>query len=425
MMRIDSRFTQGREVFRRLNPTRYVEPGTLASPFVITRAQAAGVESAALGSDGVTWNTFGADTARFFDTSQALGMEPQVVNRVSNPRFEGFVAGNPGTVPANWPTFTGAHSGMQREIVGTGTVNGLPYVDIRYFGTPTATTGITISSNNTTTTVGSRINTSAFFALVGGSTDNIGSAILRNSAEAGTTPITLGPTLTRVFNSRVLTGTAQNLTIRITYAQINVPTDFTMRIAAPQSINLAVSLPFTPVLPPVGTPAASTRGVDNVSGPLTDFGIGDSGACTVLWAGSFFATNTGTQQTIVGIDDNTGNNRFELRIGQLGQPEGLIANNNVQTPFEVPLGFVPANSPIKAGMSVDGNGRLAIVYNGIGNNIAASAIGGVTSGMLTLRLGGSDTTAERSMIGQTNALYVSPTPLTDAELSAAVAAFTF
>ena len=179
----------------------------------------------------------------------------------------------------------------------------------------------------------------------------------------------------------------------------------------------------TPILPPVSTPGASTRGTDIVAATTAALGIGGNGACTILWAGSFFATNTGTQQSIVGIDDNTANNRFELRVGRLGQPEGLIANNNVQTPFEVPLGFVPANSPIKAGMSVNGNGRLAIVYNGIGNNIAASAIGGVTSGMLTLRLGGSGTTAARPMIGQTNALYISPTPMTDADLALAVATF--
>jgi hypothetical protein len=384
------------------------------------------VESSGLGSDGVTWNLYGADTARFFDTSQALGIEIQVVNRVSNPRFEGFVAGNPGTVPANWPTFTGAHSGMQREIVGTGTVNGLPYVDIRYFGTPTATTGITISSNNTTTTVGSRINTSAFFALVGGSTDNIGSAILRNSAEAGTTPITLGPTLTRVFNSRVLTGTAQNFTIRITYAQIDVPTDFTMRIAAPQSINLVVPLPFTPVLPPVGTPAASTRGTDIVSATTADLGIGDNGACTVLWAGSFFASNfsasTGASQIIASIEDNTATQRCEIRLGNLGFPQ--INRSFVTGETATALGQAPVvpGQLLRGGMSIYGDGRASAVFAGYNNSAPISVSGVATSGNTHLRHG-MNSIGSRPLLGQTNALYVSPTPMTDADLALAVATF--
>jgi hypothetical protein len=426
MMRIDSRFTQGREVFRRLNPTRYVEPGTLASPFTITRAQTTGVQSTAPGSDGVTWNTFGADTARFFGTSQALGIELQRVNRIRNPRGEGGT-----TSPTNWSVFSAG--GLTTSIAGRGTADGRDYVDLRVNGTTTSTFRVQVfDSTAASVTAGQPSVGSVWVSLVGGSLANITAnyIVLRWSA-GGTsfTQYTPTTTPTRV----IVTGTAPTgaTTAFLSYDFVfasGAAIDVTLRFSWPQ-LETNSAFASTPILPPVGAPAASTRGTDIVSATTADLGIGDNGACTVLWAGSFFATNTGGQQTILAIDDNVASpDRFEVRIGRTGEPEALIAIDGVVTQsvglFDMGI-TVPINTITKVGMVLDGTGRISAVFNGYNNNIALSTSGGVTSGLSRFRLGGSGTTAVRPMIGQTNALYVSPTPLTDAELSAAVAAFTF
>ena len=48
----------------------------------------------------------------------------------------GAVAGSPGTLPTNWSS---SGSGLTRQSVATGTLNGIPYVDIRVSGTATNT----------------------------------------------------------------------------------------------------------------------------------------------------------------------------------------------------------------------------------------------------------------------------------------------
>jgi len=47
------------------------------------------------------------------------------------------VAGTPGTLPTNWGV--SAPAGLATSVVGLGTENGLPYVDLRINGTATGT----------------------------------------------------------------------------------------------------------------------------------------------------------------------------------------------------------------------------------------------------------------------------------------------
>lgn len=57
--------------------------------------------------------------------------------RSATPTGLGAAAGTPGAMPINW-SVAGLLNGITRSIVGTGTENGIPYVDIRFAGTATS-----------------------------------------------------------------------------------------------------------------------------------------------------------------------------------------------------------------------------------------------------------------------------------------------
>ncbi|HYF08508.1 MAG TPA: hypothetical protein VD970_12865, partial [Acetobacteraceae bacterium] len=62
--------------------------------------------------------------------------EPASTNEVRNPRAEGAVAGTPGMLPTHWSS-GGGQDGVNlfHQVVGTGTEDGIPYIDLRLFGT--------------------------------------------------------------------------------------------------------------------------------------------------------------------------------------------------------------------------------------------------------------------------------------------------
>src|SRR5262249_3631266 len=79
----------------------------------------------------------GATWAR---ASNATYIEGQ--NYIRNPSASGSVAGTPGTNPTNWGLTGGPVSNISRTIIGTGVESGIPYIDVRYFGTSNAANNI-------------------------------------------------------------------------------------------------------------------------------------------------------------------------------------------------------------------------------------------------------------------------------------------
>jgi hypothetical protein len=177
----------------------------------------------------------------------------------------------------------------------------------------------------------------------------------------------------------------------------------------------------TPILPPVGAPAASTRGTDILTAPLSALGIADNGACTVLWRGVFNATNIGNSQTIAAIDDGTAANRCEIRLTSTGIPEvirvtaGVVAQTN--------FGGAPPTlgATMRAGFTLDGAGRLAGVVAGYIGGAVAAVAGTATVGLSAFRHGTSVGNG-RELWGETHTLTVLPRVLSDSDLQAAVAA---
>src|SRR5262249_49436220 len=65
------------------------------------------------------------------------------VNQLRNPTAAGAVPGSPGTLPTNWRQ-GGGTGGLTQTVVGTGTENGIPYLDYRLQGTPNTSSSFSI-----------------------------------------------------------------------------------------------------------------------------------------------------------------------------------------------------------------------------------------------------------------------------------------
>jgi hypothetical protein len=131
-----------------------------------------------VGADGLI-KYAGVNEARFDHdpvTGESLGLliEEARTNSIPNSTAQGAIFGSPGTVPTGWFS-TGEINGLKREIVSTGTEDGIPYVDIRYSGTTTASSAFNILPSFTTAIPAASGQTwtgSAYVKLQAGSTAN-------------------------------------------------------------------------------------------------------------------------------------------------------------------------------------------------------------------------------------------------------------
>lgn len=92
----------------------------------------------------------------------------------------GAVSGTPGTPPTNWSL--ASTNGITENIVGTGTEFSLPFIDIHYTGTPTATSTQNITFDTTTgiPIVNAIFASHSLYArLTGGALTNVSSFTLR------------------------------------------------------------------------------------------------------------------------------------------------------------------------------------------------------------------------------------------------------
>ena len=207
--------------------------------------------------------------------TEAVLVEGAAVNSIRNATGEGAIVGTPGTLPTNW-TSTG-FDGVAVSVAGRGMESDIPYIDLRYAGTPTTTNAGQLRTETTypAAAVGQTWTHSSFVRLTAGNTNGITDLkiivaewsapfvlLAQSSTSFVLTPGALGGG--RVWHTRLLSAASVTLAVsNITFMPvIGVPVDFTIRIGAPQ-LELG-GAPSSPILNPVGAPAATTRAADQL-----------------------------------------------------------------------------------------------------------------------------------------------------------------
>ena len=224
-------------------------------------------------------------------------------NYVRNPRGEGAVAGTPGSLPTYWQSNLTA--GLSRQLVGYGTTSGVPWIDIRVFGTATATglaMNLYLDINNAAATLGSTWTMSAWVMLVAGT---LPGGLYLQFGEYGTSTAHYPGTAVAspaAWQRSVNTATVTDPTINQIDAMVWVyqtatgVVDFTLRVGGPQleTGSVATSL----ILPPVGSPAVRT---------VTDYGLYSNGIIVMASAPASGASIqwTGTYNWLCRFDDDS------------------------------------------------------------------------------------------------------------------------
>jgi hypothetical protein len=236
--------------------------------------QDAGIDQPRYGYDGTTLAYLG------------LLVEPASTNSASNPRGEGAVAGSPGSAPTTWSLVSAG--GLTRQIVGTGTINGIQYVDVRYSGTATVAGNLITNFNFNTAvaeSVGQVWSGSYYFAVVSDTSQAPQTSYAMYLTQTGgtTSYLKIGTfntnlssfisrTATGTLNSASVTGVTLSLWSNTASSVLNNTYDVTLRLGYPQ-LELGSSITSI-ILPPVGSPGVTTRAADIVTVPSTASGVG-------------------------------------------------------------------------------------------------------------------------------------------------------
>lgn len=407
-----------------------IKPGNISSRLSFSRAQITGVESTLF--DGVIWQKYNADVPRFWGSARRLRIEGQRTDAIRNPRFEGASVGAPGSPGTNL-TLTQPGSGIASAIAGIGTDAGASYLDVRVSGTASAiiSSGTGLLSFDTTAAIaaatGQTWSAAVSVRVVAGTFSGTlvqdiserlsGGGLVRQNNTALSNP---SATEARVSSTSTLSGGVTTAFVQHVLrwgCASGTVVDFTLRIKLPQ-LELG-AFASTPVLPPALSPAAATRGADLVTASLANLGIPPSGACTVLWSGVLHQTPpSGANQMLIHVDDGGASNRFML-LNELGtnsiaawryQGGAFLASSTA--------GSMVPGTPLRAGITCDGAGRVAV---SLGGAAAVSVSGAPTSGLTTIRVGAAQN-GGGNMFGDVGYLDIIPRPVDDATLQRLVTA---
>jgi hypothetical protein len=240
-----------------------------------------------------------------FDYSPTTGAlrgllnEPARTNSIRNASAGGAVAGTPGTPPTNWSIGTTTNN-VTRTIVGTGTEDGIPYIDIRYFGTPSANdtkAHLFDTPTHAAALSGQVWTASVYMRLVGGSLTNINfqQFVVEQNNVGGQLVFTASVSLPLTgaalkTQQKVLTRTLNNAATAFVTQQVHfhafsgLAADVTVRIGLPQLVQAP-----TMGSPIVTTSADVTRAADvlTLAAPDDTYGVTivrESGSTTVASA---------------------------------------------------------------------------------------------------------------------------------------------
>jgi hypothetical protein len=346
-------------------------------------------------------------------TDLGLGVWEARTNLLINNTLAGAVAGSPGTLPTGWSATLA--TGISQQIVGTGTQNGVQYIDIRLSGTPSASTTslISFTSSRVTISASTAYVFSSYAAIAAGSLTNISSVKLQlddftsGSAYAGT-PISQAMSLTsslaRFSGSASTDGTGATANA---YALVTHGTgsaiDITLRIGFPQ-FELG-SFPG-PVVATSGSSA--TRGAASASVGLSALSQG-----TVV--GVFSTPPNTSMRALMSLNDGSGSNRIDMRVNLL-QPTAFVSAG----------GVLQANPTSTSVLTPGSRAKMAISWSSAGVNYADSGGYSVSTGAITvpsftqLQAGNLDGNTGNAFDSTIERLIVYPTKMTLAQVQAAI-----
>jgi hypothetical protein len=287
--------------------------------------------------------------------AQGLLIEESRTNSIRNNTMQGAVAGTPGTNPTNW--IVGATAdGLTKEIVGTGTQNGITYVDIRWSGTSGAGSSTTLATFETNNQIAA-LNTqtwagSSFIALVGGTLTNVsllelriryldsGGSVLQ---QGGVSVSSATATLQRFSTAQ----TAANASIAFVNLSVlgdfvnSSAVDFTLRIGLPQLEQGAFA---TSVIPTTTT--ALTRSADVATVNTLSPWFNASAGTLYAEAQYPFAAASGLNSGFAEIDNGTFDEVVAIYVTPGGNSSFVVRDNNV-TQATVTVSGMTANTVIK------------------------------------------------------------------------------
>lgn len=290
-------------------------------------------------------------------------------NYMKNSTMVGAIAGSPGTVPTGWVLNSpGGGATVTSTIVGTGTISGMKYIDIRSQGNLPATGGFINVANFDLTTTTSISNTtylagSMRLQLLNGTipsnmtyvvSEQNGATYLANRTMFAVSSATSIPTLqyfsgsATAVNSSVTNFVAPRLVIGSTGTATAF--DFTLRIATPQVEISTYPTSFIPT-----TTAVVTRNVDQFIIPTGSWYNTTQGSM----AGDFsWQSSTGTLFPMIFRFDVSGGStdRWDIYYAQNSNKIGMDGfTGGVSQGGYIPTAVSGTSGSAKAGMALAEN----------------------------------------------------------------------
>ena len=114
--------------------------------------------------------------------AQGLLIEEARTNSIRNNTMQGAVAGTPGTLPTNWASQINTTTGLSSSVIGTGTENGITYLDVRLNGTASGAGSFDLffePANSLASLTGQTWTGSLYWKLQAGSTTGLSAAQFR------------------------------------------------------------------------------------------------------------------------------------------------------------------------------------------------------------------------------------------------------